>query len=156
DEVQLGERGEMVPGDVAGADDGDPQPAGVGRNEGSGQLVHVVAGCGRWKCSSRVETTLSTRRSQVWSETAATRSSAASRPVSSRDASIAARKDAGSSAMRTQRENFSISGLRTLTTGRPAARYSRSLSGFALAIQRLRRCGIRATSIALDQRPRVA
>src|SRR5690606_9296840 len=77
DEVQLGERGEMVPGDVAGADDGDPQPAGVGRNEGSGQLVHVVAGCGRWKCSSRVETTLSTRRSQVWSETAATRSSAA-------------------------------------------------------------------------------
>ena len=40
---------------------------------------------------------------------------------------------------RTQVENFSISGLRTLTTALPAARYSRSFSGLALATWRLSR-----------------
>jgi hypothetical protein len=59
-------------------------------------------------------------------------------------------------AMRTQRENFSISGLCTLTTGLPVARYSRSLSGLELATWRFIRYGMIATSKALAHCGRVA
>ena len=59
------------------------------------------------------------RASQVWSATAAMRASAAPGALSITAASSAARKPSRSSTSRTQVENFSISGLRTLTTALP-------------------------------------